>query len=96
MFQESFKEELSMFGGISKKTIWSILHLECHQRVSKRFSGLFQRCFKGVSRKSQGCFLDVSRVFQKILNGVSSKIEGCFKEGLQIFKRSSKRDSKMF
>ena len=38
---------------------------------------MFQGSFKGVLRKFQGCFTEVSRVFQGSFKGVSRKFKGC-------------------
>ena len=48
------------------------------------------RCLKGVSRKFQGCFKEVSRMFHGSLKGVSRKFEGCFKEVSRVFHGSFK------
>ena len=42
---------------------------------SKMILGMFQSCFKWVSRKFQWCFKDVFGVFQGSVRGVSRKIE---------------------
>ena len=42
-------------------------------------SRMFQESFKGVYRKVQGCFQEVSRVFKESFKSVSSKFQGNIK-----------------
>ena len=43
--------------------------------------GMFQSCFKWISRKLQGCFKEVFRVFQ----GSFRKFPGCFEKVSRVF-----------
>ena len=67
------------------------------------------RSYKGVSRKSNGCFNEVSRMFhasfmdrkfQGSFKKVSRVLQGCFervlREFLSVFQRSAKDDSRKF
>ena len=54
-----------------------------HKIVSKGFNWI--QC---VSRKSQGCFKEVSRVFQGNFIGVSTKSQGCFMKVSRKFQYS--------
>ena len=49
-----------------------------------------------VSRMSQGCFTEVSRVFQESLKDVSRKCQGCFKQVSWVFQGSFKGVSRSF
>ena len=59
-------------------------------------------CFKGVSRKSEGCFNGVLCGFLRFkgssrsLKHVSRKFSGCFQEVLRVFQGSFKVGSRKF
>ena len=83
----------------------SVEHLECH-KASKSVKGtqwesmcisrVFQGCIKGVSRKFQGSFKEVSGLFQGCFKGVSRKFQGRFKEVVWVFQGSFKGVSRKF
>ena len=52
----------------------------CRAIGSKRKVKVFQGSFKGVLRKFQGCFKEISRVFHGSFKVVSRKFQGCLKE----------------
>ena len=63
------------------------------------------RSYKGISRKSNGCFNEVSRMFhasfmdrrfQGCFKKVSRVLRGCFEGVSRVFQRSSKEDSRKF
>ena len=64
MFQLRLKGVSSSFKG----------HSRAFERRLKGVSG------KGVPRKFQRSFKEVSRVFQENSKGISEKFQGCFKE----------------
>ena len=51
----------------------------CSSKFTKEVAGVFQGCFKDVSRKTKGCFEGVLRVsqgyFMDIQGGVSRKFQ---------------------
>ena len=63
------------------------------------------RSYKGVSRKSNRCFNEISRMFhasfmdrkfQGCFKKVSRVLQGCFKGVSRVFQRSSEDDSRKF
>ena len=77
---KSFNYVLRKFKGCLKfkwcfKEVFPVF-TESSKGISKKFEG----CFKEISSMFQGSFRETLRVFHESFKGVSTKIEGCFKE----------------
>ena len=64
--------------------------------VSKRISGKFYMCFKGVFRVLQWSIRGVTRKIKGCFNGVLSGFQGCLKVAQWVFEESFKGVSRKF